>query len=102
LIFDYRVTVSDTLKKAYERVRDCECENGCGRCIESPSCKEGNLVSSKIGALIVLAGVLDIMVDETRLPPLRQDVYPDVHHEYGTIVEAQGVGVMEGVEVEKD
>jgi DEAD/DEAH box helicase domain-containing protein len=92
--------VSDTLALAYERVNTCECESGCADCVASPTCKQGNIVSSKIGALVVLGGILNIIVDEDRLPPIRGAIPPEVI-EYGTIVEAPGVGAVEGIEVEQ-
>jgi hypothetical protein len=48
----------------------------------------------------VLGGILNIIVDEDRLPPIRGAIPPEVI-EYGTIVEAPGVGAVEGIEVEQ-
>jgi DEAD/DEAH box helicase domain-containing protein len=90
------------LHKALDAVSNCECEEGCGQCVESPQCKEGNLVSSKTGALLVLQGLLDVPIDAEALPDVFPVVGSVVAHEYGTIVEAQAVSTQEGVVVEKE
>ena len=60
----------------------------------SSLCRRGNEVSSKSGALVVLRDILGI--------PLGEAV-PEGDTTYGplTVVEARGVGVAEGVVVEK-
>ena len=64
--------------------------------IQSPSCKEGNLVSSKSGAQLVLKAVMGMTID------------PDcVASQNGiqateTIVEAEAVPAVEGIQVESD
>ncbi|CDO70744.1 hypothetical protein BN946_scf184798.g59 [Trametes cinnabarina] len=85
--------VNDILRDAHERVEACQCEEGC---VDSPSCKEGNVVASKAGALIVLKALLarPIDVDLLRNEP---DENLDV---YDTVVEATTVRTAEGVEVE--
>jgi hypothetical protein len=62
--------------------------------IISSLCREGNEVVSKKGALIVLRDILGILLGE---PELREDMA----HLPLTVVEAPGVGVAEGVAVEK-
>ena len=66
------------------------------KCVESSSCKEGNLVSSKLGALVVLQGILGIDINPDDIPD--QDVAPGFTQ--ATIIEAQGVGAVEGIHVE--
>lgn len=66
--------------------------------MDSPTCKEGNLVSSKAGALIILKSLLGHPVDIDLLEhePMTTDV-----NVFETVVEATSVRAVEGVEVEK-
>jgi DEAD/DEAH box helicase domain-containing protein len=89
--------VNDVLRAALERVEACECDAGCARCVESAGCKEGNLVSSKLGARLVLQGVLGVPIDADAVPDMGGEVLASA-----TVVEAQGVGVEEGVKVESE
>ncbi|KAJ3802442.1 P-loop containing nucleoside triphosphate hydrolase protein [Lentinula aff. detonsa] len=59
---------SDTLNKALIAVESCRCERGCVKCILSPSCKEGNIVSSKPGALAILKAILNIEINPDSIP----------------------------------
>ncbi|KAL6309039.1 P-loop containing nucleoside triphosphate hydrolase protein [Sparassis latifolia] len=88
--------VSDLLLDALQTVESCECEEGCAACIDSPSCKEGNLVSSKNGALIVLKAILGRPIDVDLIP----DYSPELPNTFDTVVEAPDVRIAEGVEVE--
>ncbi|OBZ75158.1 putative ATP-dependent helicase HRQ1 [Grifola frondosa] len=88
--------VSDILYDAHDTVESCQCEEGCAACVDSPSCKEGNLVSSKVGALIILKALLGRPIDVD----LISDHTPAADGVYNTIVEATSVRVIEGVEVE--
>ena len=67
------------LQQAVERVDTCGCNDGCPECkclyysrlisgITSPVCKEGNIVTSKIGAGIILKSFLNIDIDVDKLP----------------------------------
>jgi DEAD/DEAH box helicase domain-containing protein len=67
------------LQQAVERVDTCGCNDGCPECkclyysrlisgITSPVCKEGNIVTSKIGAVIILKSLLNITIDVDNLP----------------------------------
>ncbi|KAJ3896654.1 DEAD/H helicase, partial [Lentinula edodes] len=60
--------VSDILHRARAAIEGCECELGCTKCILSPLCKEGNIVSSKAGALAVLKAILNIEIDPESIP----------------------------------
>ncbi len=64
--------------------------------VDSPSCKEGNLVSSKPGALIILKALLGLPIDVDLL----QQEPGMVSDAFDTVVEATSVRVAEGVEVE--
>ncbi|KAJ3931034.1 MAG: P-loop containing nucleoside triphosphate hydrolase protein [Lentinula lateritia] len=59
---------SDILHRARAAIEGCECELGCTKCILSPLCKEGNIVSSKAGALAVLKAILNIEIDPESIP----------------------------------
>jgi hypothetical protein len=63
--------------------------------IESSLCRKGNAVSSKKGALIVLRDMLGLPQGEPE--PAEEDTI----HWPLTVVQARGVGVAEGVVVEK-
>ncbi|KAI5983784.1 DEAD H helicase [Pisolithus albus] len=54
---------SEILKKAQCTVESCPCQEGCANCILSPTCREHNTISSKIGALVVLRGLLNLEID---------------------------------------
>ncbi|KAH9854069.1 DEAD/H helicase [Lenzites betulinus] len=88
--------VNDILRDAHDRVEACECEEGCTACVDSPSCKEGNVVASKQGALIVLKALLGRPIDVDLLHHEPEDAAP-VHD---TVIEAASVRAAEGVEVE--
>lgn len=64
--------------------------------VVSPSCKEGNLVSSKAGALVIIKALLSLPIDIDLLGRQPDQSQP-VHD---TVVEATIVRVAEGVEVE--
>ncbi|KJA27331.1 hypothetical protein HYPSUDRAFT_131100, partial [Hypholoma sublateritium FD-334 SS-4] len=40
-------------------VNNCPCSDGCQLCVQSPTCKDANLISSKVGANLILNGLLD-------------------------------------------
>ncbi|KAI0831138.1 DEAD/H helicase [Trametes gibbosa] len=88
--------VNDILQEAHDRVETCECEEGCASCVDSPSCKEGNIVASKQGALVVLKALLGRPIDVDLLNHDPEDVAL-VHD---TVVEAASVRTVEGVKVE--
>ncbi|KAI1787885.1 P-loop containing nucleoside triphosphate hydrolase protein [Ganoderma leucocontextum] len=88
--------VNDILQDAHDRVETCHCDEGCDACVVSPSCKEGNLVSSKAGALVILKALLGRPIDIDLLER-EPDHTQEVHV---TVVEATSVRVAEGVEVE--
>ncbi|KAJ8078462.1 ATP-dependent 3'-5' DNA helicase [Marasmius tenuissimus] len=59
---------SKILHKARAAIERCGCTAGCTKCVLSPSCKEGNKVYSKAGALAVLKGILDLYIDPDSIP----------------------------------
>ncbi|KAF5391897.1 hypothetical protein D9757_001704 [Collybiopsis confluens] len=59
---------SDIIHKTLAAVESCDCDDGCAKCIFSPLCKEGNVVSSKHGALAVLKAILNIEIDPDSIP----------------------------------
>jgi len=56
------------LQQAAERVDLCGCSNGCPECITSPICKEANIVTSKVGAAVILKSLLNLTIDISNLP----------------------------------
>ncbi|KAH9930993.1 P-loop containing nucleoside triphosphate hydrolase protein [Fomitopsis serialis] len=89
--------VSDLLQRALDTVESCPCQEGCAACIDSPTCKEGNLVSSKTGALVVLKAILGRPIDVDLIPE-----YPEpIAATQDTIIPATAVRAAEGIEVEK-
>ena len=63
----------------------------------SPSCRENNTVSNKVGAAIILKSLAGLPIDVDLLVPQELRTAP-----FATIVEAPVVQVAEGVELEKD
>ncbi|KAJ7871484.1 P-loop containing nucleoside triphosphate hydrolase protein [Mycena olivaceomarginata] len=88
--------VHELLCKAEQRVSTCTCEEGCTQCIHSSSCREKNEVSSKLGSLLVLRGILGIPIDPDSIP-----VQAEMEIGHDTIVEPVGVGALTGVSVEQ-
>ncbi|KAJ7684713.1 P-loop containing nucleoside triphosphate hydrolase protein [Mycena polygramma] len=64
--------------------------------IHSSACREKNEVSSKLGALLVLRGILDIHVDPESIPMQTDD---QIGHD--TISDPASVGAVTGVSVER-
>jgi len=50
--------VEITLSRARIAVDSCQCDDGCSLCVQSTACKDANLISSKLGARIILNGLL--------------------------------------------
>ncbi|KAI0703572.1 P-loop containing nucleoside triphosphate hydrolase protein [Cytidiella melzeri] len=87
--------VSEILQNAHDTTEACQCEEGCAACIVSPSCRENNIVASKRGALIVLKALLSLPIDADLLVPV-ENTFP-----HDTVIAADSVRAIEGVEVEK-
>ncbi|KAG5645882.1 hypothetical protein DXG03_005029 [Asterophora parasitica] len=85
--------VNELLQKACKAIETCDCVEGCAACVQSPACREGNLVCSKIGALLVIKCILGLEINEDSVP--FQDV---VAHD--TVVEAESVRIIDDVQVE--
>ncbi|KAF9567647.1 DEAD/H helicase [Agrocybe pediades] len=56
--------VHSIFNRAQETVNNCPCEDGCSLCVQSATCKDANLISSKLGAAIILNGLLDENVQD--------------------------------------
>ncbi|KIK06641.1 hypothetical protein K443DRAFT_129904 [Laccaria amethystina LaAM-08-1] len=84
------------LDKARLAIQNCQCENGCTRCVRSIFCKEGNKVCSKLGAELILKQILGLDINQDGIP-YRMDPLP-----HNTIVEAFPVSVADGVNIEYD
>ena len=63
--------------------------------IHSATCREENKVSSKVGALLILRGILDLEINVESIPER-----VDEKTGFDTIVEADYVRAVNGVEVE--
>ncbi|KAG6854962.1 hypothetical protein C0991_009785 [Blastosporella zonata] len=87
--------VNELLRKACGAIEACDCDGGCTECVQSPACKEGNLVCSKLGAYIVLKCLLGLDVDPDSIPAQGDDV-----QDLETIVEAETVRAVGGIQVE--
>ncbi|KAI9456100.1 hypothetical protein HD554DRAFT_2317614 [Boletus coccyginus] len=85
----------EILRKAHDVVEGCPCEDGCAYCIHSTKCREENKVSSKLGALLILRGLLNLEINPESIPER-----VDEETGFDTIVEADYVRALDGVEVE--
>lgn len=56
------------LERAVERVATCHCTDGCTECICDERCKEKNMVTSKVGAAVVLNTLIGRQIDVDALP----------------------------------
>jgi DEAD/DEAH box helicase domain-containing protein len=63
--------------------------------VQSAACKEGNEVSSKIGAYVILRAILGLEIDADSIP-----VQTEGLHVFNTVVEASSVRTLQGVDVE--
>ncbi|KAG8908600.1 hypothetical protein FRB99_004888 [Tulasnella sp. 403] len=88
---------SDLLQQALDRLVACDCESGCPSCIEASICRSGNLVTSKIGAEVVLRSVLNLPIDEDAIPEGDPDALANPSE---TVIEAPGVGTIKGLALE--
>ncbi|KAH7919907.1 P-loop containing nucleoside triphosphate hydrolase protein [Leucogyrophana mollusca] len=84
------------LRQAHDAVETCHCEDGCTNCILSARCKENNTVASKIGALLILRGLLDLEINADSIPVQRESTGV----EFDTVEEAGYVRPVDGVQVE--
>lgn len=65
--------------------------------VQSPACKEDNLVCSKLGAHLVLKAVLGFEIEADCIPFQEKGIQFS-----NTIIEAQAVQIIDGVQVEVD
>jgi DEAD/DEAH box helicase domain-containing protein len=65
-------TMEELLTTTFEMIRDCECEEGCPSCVQSPKCGSGNHPLDKQGALLILGHILG----RTDLKPVRSSGLP--------------------------
>jgi DEAD/DEAH box helicase domain-containing protein len=63
--------------------------------VQSPACKEGNLVSSKLGALLIFKDILGLEIDAGSIPFQGNEAY-------STVVEASSVRNAGEVQIELD
>jgi DEAD/DEAH box helicase domain-containing protein len=61
--------------------------------VDSPDCKENNQVSSKLGAQVILQGILGLEIDWGSFPDVDPDTIPE------TVIEADSVHIVEAVGV---
>ncbi|KAF8894415.1 P-loop containing nucleoside triphosphate hydrolase protein [Infundibulicybe gibba] len=88
--------VNNFLAEACGIIEACRCDHGCTHCVQSPACREGNEVSSKLGARLILQGLLGTRINPDEISPLSGIVALD------TITDALPVRVIEGLRIERD
>ncbi|KAG2076017.1 DEAD H helicase [Suillus decipiens] len=84
----------EVLRQAHDTVEACPCKDGCEKCIHSATCSEGNLVASKIGALLILKALLNLDIDANSIATQFDS------QGFETIVEATYIRPLDGVQVE--
>lgn len=84
----------EILRQAHDTVETCPCKDGCEKCIHSATCSEGNLVASKIGALLILKALLNLDIDANSIATQFDS------QGFETIVEATYIRPLDGVRVE--
>ncbi|CAE6406342.1 unnamed protein product [Rhizoctonia solani] len=86
--------ISGLLWDAFDKVESCPCEEGCPSCIRGTKCGENDAVSSKIGASIILKGLLDVHIDPDMVPNFGSLQLNE------TVVEAESVRAARDTKVE--
>ncbi|KAG1759683.1 DEAD H helicase [Suillus occidentalis] len=81
----------EVLRQAHDTVETCPCKDGC---IHSATCSEGNVVASKIGALLILKALLNFDIDANSV------AMQSGSQGFETIVEAMYIRPLDGVQVE--
>ncbi|KAG1882994.1 hypothetical protein F4604DRAFT_1953038 [Suillus subluteus] len=90
----------EVLRQAHDTVETCPCKDGCDKCksnskgIHSATCSEGNVVASKIGALLILKALLNLDIDANGV------AVQFGSQGFETIVEAMYIRPLDGVQVE--
>ncbi|KAG2115190.1 DEAD H helicase [Suillus discolor] len=84
----------EVLRQAHDTVETCPCKDGCDKCIHSATCSEGNVVASKMGALLILKALLNLDIDADSVATQFGSQGPE------TIVEATYIRPLDGVQVE--
>ncbi|KAG8690861.1 hypothetical protein FRC11_008575 [Ceratobasidium sp. 423] len=86
--------ISTLLWGAFDKVESCPCEEGCPSCVRGAKCSEGDVVSSKIGASLILKSLLDVHIDPDMVPNLGSLELSE------TIAEAESIRTARGTNVE--
>lgn len=84
----------EVLRQAHDTVETCPCKDGCDKCIHSATCSKGNVVASKIGALLILKALLNLDIDANSV------AMQSGSQGFETIVEAMYIRPLDGVQVE--
>ncbi|KAF7322689.1 hypothetical protein HMN09_00047700 [Mycena chlorophos] len=86
-------SVYDLASQAERAISDCPCEDGCAECIHSTSCKEKNVIASKLGAQLVLQSILDMPIDPDSVPMQTEEQLGHDTIVPATVVDRQVSGV---------
>ncbi|KAF7966843.1 hypothetical protein HWV62_36887 [Athelia sp. TMB] len=87
--------VFSILREAEKAIEACECEEGCYKCVQSPLCRDGNQIFSKIGAQLILRSLVGLEIDPESIP-----VQNEGTSKFQTVVEASYVRPLDGTQVE--
>ncbi|KAF8964071.1 DEAD/H helicase [Flammula alnicola] len=73
--------VQNLLNRAQMAVENCSCAEGCTLCVQSTVCKDANLISSKLGASIILNGLLGVEHDLQEVDSVEHLISREMCHE---------------------
>ncbi|SFM71901.1 DEAD/DEAH box helicase [Thermodesulforhabdus norvegica] len=74
--------IEDILKRVEDLLKECDCTEGCPRCIQSPKCGSGNKPLDKDAALLIVRALTDpdMLVENSEAEPTSRATEPVILH----------------------